>query len=173
MMTLTIGQNAESRAKGFTLLELILVLVLISTALAMAAPSLRGFVAGRKTDEAAAQILSLTKFAQSQAIAQGCIYRLNIDAEEKTYWLTWQRAGTFSRLESEHGRRFRFPNEVTVKLELPLGDSTTSHIQFYPNGRTDEATVELMGQQGEVFRVTCPSATERFRIISLSEGDRS
>lgn len=146
-----------------------MVLVLVSTVLAMAAPSLRGFVGGRQTAETAARVLSLTQFARSQAAAQGRVYRLNIDAKEKTYWLTMQRAGAFVPLESEYGRRFQFPDGVSVRLELPLRNNNASYIQFYPNGRTDEARIELTGQQGEVLEVTCPSATERFRIVSPSE----
>ncbi|MDY7010188.1 MAG: prepilin-type N-terminal cleavage/methylation domain-containing protein [Planctomycetota bacterium] len=170
-MTLTIGPSDETRSDGFTLLELIAVLVLISTMLAMAAPSLRGFVGGRQTAEAAAQLLSLTKLARSRAAAQGCVYRLNIDTEEKTYWLTRQRAGAFVAIENESGRRFQFPDGMSVRLELPSQDNTVSYIQFYPNGRTDEARIELTGQQGEVFEVTCPSATERFRVVSPSQAD--
>jgi len=170
-MTLTTGPSDETRANGFTLLELIVVLVLVSTVLAMAAPSLRGFVGGRQTANAAAQVLSLTKLARSQAVVQGRVYRLNIDTETKTYWLTMQRAGSFVPLGFEHGRRFQFPDGVSVKLELPLGNNSASYIQFYPDGRNDEARIELTGQQGEVFEVTCPSATERFRVVSPSEAE--
>jgi Tfp pilus assembly protein FimT len=56
-----------------TLLELILVMVILSTVLAMAAPSLRGFFASRRTQDTAAQILALTQLARSQAICEGII----------------------------------------------------------------------------------------------------
>ena len=41
-----------------------------------------------------------------------------------------------------------------------------SYIEFYPNGRTEEATIELRGRQGEVYQVLCESASERFHIVS-------
>jgi len=31
------------------------------------------------------------------------------------------------------------------------------------------ATIEIRGKGGEVFQVTCPSATESFRVITPSE----
>ena len=168
-MTLIIGPNAKTRAKGFTLLELVMVLVLISTVLAMAAPSLRGFVKGRQIAEAVAQVLSLTHLARSQAASQGCVYRLNIDAEAKAYWLTMQRAGTFVELDSEHGRRFHLPEEVSVTLEFSVTNALTTYIQFYPDGRSDQVTIKLTGRGKKVFEVTCPSAAERFCVISPSE----
>src|SRR3972149_3661562 len=75
--------NMQSeRSVGFTLLELILVMVILSTVLAMAAPSLRGFFASRQIQDAAAQILALTQFARSQAVSEGTTYRLNFDPDE-------------------------------------------------------------------------------------------
>jgi len=155
-------------AGGFTLLELILVLLIISVVLAMAAPSLRGFVRGRRTADAASQLLAMTQWARSQAAAEGCLYRLNVDAQAGTYWLSVERGGAFVKLDGEYGRHFRLPDGVTASLETPANNSA-AYIRFRPNGRCDEATIELRGRQGEVFRVTCDSATERFRIASAEE----
>ena len=180
--------QARRSARGFTLLELILVLLLISTVLAMAAPSLRGFARGRQTAEAASQLLAMTHWARSQAAAEGRLYRLNVDVQAGAYWLSRQRGGAFVELDGEYGRHFRLPDGVTVSLETPTGgsasnpaghpaghsangsaDDSAAYIQFHPNGRCDEAAIELRGRQGEVFRVTCDSATERFRIASPEE----
>ncbi|MBM4024858.1 MAG: prepilin-type N-terminal cleavage/methylation domain-containing protein, partial [Planctomycetes bacterium] len=74
------GMKTSSRqpgaGRGMTLLELILVLIILSTVLALAAPSLRGFFASRRIDGAAAQILALTQWARSQAVSEGIVYRL-------------------------------------------------------------------------------------------------
>ena len=89
------GRNDNPKRRGaFTLLELILVLVLISVLLGIAAPSLRGFVGARRSADAAAQVLAMANYARSQAIAQGTVYRLNVDATENVYWLTILSGGT-------------------------------------------------------------------------------
>ena len=75
-------------------------MLILSTVLAMAAPSLRGFFTSRRLDDAAAQILALTQFARSQAISEGIVYRLNFDTRDRTYWLTAQKAGVFESLET-------------------------------------------------------------------------
>ena len=171
-MTLTTGPSADRRPAGaFTLLELIAVLVLISTVLAAAAPSLRGFVRGRQTADAAAQVLSLTHLARSRAASRGCIHRLNVDAEAGSYWLTMQQTGAFVEIDGGHGRRFRLPVGVSVALDSPSGAESPGYVQFYPDGRCDQATIELAGGEGDVFHVTCPSPSERFRVVSPEEDE--
>ena len=172
-MISTTGPSPERRSAGaFTLLELIVVLVLISTILAMAAPSLRGFAYGRQTADAAARILSLTHLARSRAASWGCVHRLNVDAETGTYWLTMQRAGAFVQIESDHGRRYRLPVGVSIAVDSPSDAESLSCVQFYPDGRCDLATIQLTGRQGEVLQITCPSASERFQIVSPPEDKR-
>jgi len=174
-MTSTTGQSADRRAVGgFTLLELIAVLVLISTVLAAAAPFLRGFVHGRQTADAAARILSLTHLARSRAASCGSIHRLNVEAETGTYWLTVQRTGAFVGIERGYGRRHHLPHGTSVTLATPAETEAepVSYVQFYPDGRCDVATIELTGQEGQILQVTSPSAAERFRVVSLTEDER-
>ena len=93
-------------------------MVIICTVLAMAAPSLRGFFASRRTADAAAQIVALTRLARSRAVAEGRIYRLNLDVAGETYWLTVQQGGVFNNLRSEFGRFFSLPEGTLVSWEL-------------------------------------------------------
>ena len=146
-------------------------LVLISTVLAIAAPSLRGFVHGRQTADAAARILSLTHLARSRAISGGCIHRLNIDTQTGTYWLTMQRTGAFVEIEGGHGRRYGLPAGTSAAVDVPADDQGVSYVQFHPDGRCDPATIQLTGSQGETLQIICPSASERFRIVSPEEDE--
>jgi prepilin-type N-terminal cleavage/methylation domain-containing protein len=166
------GRKRATRRSGFTLLELIVVLGLVGVLLGLAAPSLRGFFASRQTADAAAQMLALTQLAGTRAASQGTVYRLNIDLQAGTYWLTMQQAGTFVDLNCEFGRRFQFPEGTTVYVQTPSADSPVSSIDFFPSGRTEEAAIELKGRQGEVFQLICESATEAFRVVSPTEAQR-
>ena len=167
-----VGRPTARRLPGFTLLELIVVLALVAVLLGLAAPSLRGFLGSRQTADAAAQVLALTQLAGTRAIAQGNVYRLNIDLQSNTYWLTMQQGGMFVDLNCEFGRRFQFPEGTTVRVEAPAAGSPLSAIDFYPSGRTEEATIELKGRQGEVYQLICESATEAFHVVSPVEAQR-
>jgi len=170
-MTLTTGPSADRRGLrgGFTLLELILVMVIICTVLAMAAPSLRGFFASRQTTDAAAQMVALAQYARAQATAQGTTYRLNVDTQAGKYWLTSQTAGAFVALPSEFGRVFLLPEGTRAEWESPAEASAQGWVAFYADGRSDTAEIQLTGRQGEKVTVACVSPAERFHVVTAGE----
>jgi prepilin-type N-terminal cleavage/methylation domain-containing protein len=158
-------QKQQNRNGGFTLLELILVMVILSTVLALAAPSLRGFFGSRKTHDTATQILSLTQLARSQAISEGIIYRLNFDTRERTYWLTAQKSGIFEMLDTEFGQIFTLPSDIVMELEEVDKEDDDVFFIFTPQGTVTAGTVRLIDRRGLVLEVTCPTVTESFNII--------
>ena len=153
--------------KGFTLLELIMVMVILSTVLAMAAPSLSGFFGSRQTHDTAAQILALTQLARSQAISEGIVYRLNFDTVERTYWLTAQRAGIFEELPTGLGQIFTLPKDMVMELEDVEAEDMEKFLQFTPQGTVTAATIRLIDRRGLALEVTCPTVTESYSIVEL------
>jgi Tfp pilus assembly protein FimT len=153
-----------------TLLELILVMMILSTVLAMAAPSLRGFFASRRGDDAAAQILALTQFARSQAISEGIIYRLNVDVAEHTCWLTAQKAGTYERLETGFGKAYTIPKDLVIELEDAEQEDRDVFLAFTPYGTVTAGTIRLIDRRGRALEIACPTITESF---SVTESERT
>jgi Tfp pilus assembly protein FimT len=147
-----------------TLLELILVMMILSTVLALAAPSLRGFFISRRGDDAAAQILALTQYARSQAVNEGVIYRLNLDIQERTYWLTAQKAGEYERLKTEYGKTFAISKELVLEVEDIAKEDRETFLEFSPYGTVTAATIRLIDRQGRALEIACPTATESFSI---------
>ena len=162
---MAVYKKQHNRNGGFTLLELILVMVILSTVLAMAAPSLRGFFGSRKTHDTATQILSLTQFARSQAISERIIYRLNFDTRERTYWLTAQKSGIFEMLDNEFGQIFTLPSDIVMELEDANKEDNDMFFIFTPQGTVTAGTVRLIDRRGLALEVTCPTVTESFYII--------
>jgi type II secretory pathway pseudopilin PulG len=178
---------------AFTLLELIFVMVIICTVLAMAAPSLRSFASSRATADAAAQIVALTRYARTQAVAEGCIYRLNFDIEKGQYWLEAQELGAFANISSEFGRVFSLPEGTTASwvapppapmvvavpgLQLPgqgsvseAQPSVRDFINFGPDGRTEAVRLRLTDRKQNALDIVCASATDSFLVTSASQED--
>jgi len=152
-----------------TLLELILVMVILSTVLGMAAPSLRGFFTSRRGDDAAAQILALTQFARSQAISEGILYRLHFDVQDRTCWLTAQKSGTYERLDTSFGKAYTIPKDLALELEDVQKEDRDTFLAFTPYGTVTAATIRLIDRRGRALEVTCPTVTESFSIV---ESDR-
>lgn len=168
-MILTTGRRDN---RGFTLLELILVMVIISAVLGMAAPSLRGFFSSRKAHDAAAGILSLMRYARSQAITEGRNYRLNHDLDAGSYWLTVNDAGGYQTLDTDLGRKFLLPEHTTMKVERnddTEQDTAGETIEFYPKGQADVCTIRLFDQNGDEVDILSLSPAERYQVVVPEE----
>jgi len=161
----------HDRSDGFTLLELIVVMVILSTVLAMAAPSLRGFFGSRQTHDTAAQILALTQFARSQAISEGIVYRLNFDTQQRTYWLTAQRSGTFEIPQTGFGQVFTLPKDMVMELEGIDEADKEMFLAFTPQGTVTAGTIRLIDRRGRALEVMCPTVTESFSIVELKQNN--
>lgn len=192
MATIVITGRSNNRKKfrgGFTLLELILVMVLISAVLAMVSPSLRVFTKSRAVANATSDIVALTEYARAQAVSEGRVYRLNFDRDKGLFWLTAQAGAVFQSLGNEFGRTFSLPEGVKADWltppVLPLStdvpglwlpgqsgsrDSAETtvpvSIAFYPDGRTEACGFRLTDSRGEIRDVVCSSPTEHFRVTS-------
>ena len=134
---------------AFTMVELLLVLVLICVILGATAPSLRGFFSSRKTTNAAAQIMALIQYARTQAIADGCNYRLNFDTTQNQYWLTIQTGGAYVTINTEYGIIYSLPEGTTFDLKADPNCSITDHIDFYPDGSTSAAAIGVIPRTGQ------------------------
>lgn len=168
-MLMNACKRQYGKDKGFTLLELILVMVILSTVLAMAGPSLRGFFTSRKTHDTAAQILALTQYARSQAITEGIVYRLNFDTLEDTYWLTSDQEGMFEEPGIEMGRTFTLPKDIIMELEDLDKKDNEMFMKFTPQGIVTAGTVRLIDRSGRALEVTCPTVTESFYIVECEQ----
>ncbi|CAA9403069.1 MAG: hypothetical protein AVDCRST_MAG64-1828, partial [uncultured Phycisphaerae bacterium] len=174
--------------RGFTLMELILVLLILTVIVGITIPSLRGPAAKRGIDECSGQLLALAQYARSQAVSEGVAYRLNVDAANGVYYLTRQDGPDFYELGHEFGRQFEVPEGIEVQWDdafltqqLQAAEATgqvlpervaaaVPYVEFRPSGRTDPALIRLTDRDGEVTQVLCPSSTETFRIVKPDGG---
>lgn len=163
----TIARRRRGR-RGFTLLELVLIMILICTALAVSAPDLRGFSAGSKMKNAAQQVLALTNYARTQAASEGRTYRLNF--ENGTYFVTALQDDQFVQDANSMGQSFPVPDGVQVQLARD-DNQPLNYIEFHPDGRTDVARVRLWRDNQELY-VVCASPSERFHVASTPEVQR-
>lgn len=160
---------------GFTLLELIFVLLLMAVAVAIVMPSLSGTVKGRRVGDTAAQLVTLTNYAHNQAISEGRVYRLNFDSSGRGYWLTMQQDdGQYGSLGQELGQQFEVPEDLRVETDLARQQDGATYITFRPSGRCDPApaNVRVADQAGDVTQITCESPTELFHIVPNATNHR-
>ena len=154
------AERHRDRARAFTLVELIVVMVLLLIVASMVAPRMSAFFRGRALSSEARRLLSLVNYAQSRAVAEGVPVLLWIDATSATYGIEVQSgyAGGSDRSQS-------FTVEPTLTLEtrvvadLPVSEQEDEQfglkenlpaIRFNPDGFFDEASVErIVIRQGD------------------------
>lgn len=155
-----------------TLLELVAVLLVMALILAAAAPSLRGFAQGRQTADTARSLTALAAWARTQAVSEGRMYRLNIDAERGRYYVTAEQGGAFVRIDTSLGRTFELPEGMSLTWEEPENVEHNRHLTFYPTGRVTPASVLLDDGSGLVTRIRAGTPTDRFIVVAANEPAR-
>lgn len=188
----------KHRNAGFTLVELLLVVMILATTAALVAPSFRGFYAGRQVADAAARLSVLLRRARTKAATEQLRVRLNIDPDSRIYWLTveadpFEAPGAFVPPGDAWGRRFTLPDgvqlsRVTIDGEdaEPVAFESTAaasawtpesgsayRIAFEPGGAAPDAviTITLASAENEMnaMQVRLRGLTGEVRIEPAGE----
>ena len=158
------------RQNGFTLVELVLVLLVLAVCAAIAAPSLSGFTRGRALPNAAQELMTSCNWCRVKALSDGVEYRLNFDKAAGKWWATKDdgSGANFVDCTEELGKEYLVPEGVTITSvdfrTLPDNVNDQSlFIAFRPAGRTDVATITLnYGDRGAY--VVCDTPSGLFHI---------
>lgn len=158
--------------RAFTLIELILVLVILAIVAAAVAPSLRAFGVGRSNQDAATMVLAMADYARTQAASEGRPYRLNVDPQKGTIWLTVQDNGIFDAPTSnDFGKPFSIPDGSRITTDMPQR-TDGCYSEFQPGGRVEPAKIDITDKLGNQVEIAAASATELFRILPQNGGAR-
>ncbi len=127
-MTWSPNHNLSGRRKGFTLIELILVLVVLAVIVTTVTVSMRNFARGKEASNTAVQLVAIANYARSQAISDGRTYRLTFDPQANTYRLTAQDGGNFVDLGTEWGQTFKIPGDLKIAVQTqPLATAPVAN----------------------------------------------
>ncbi len=132
----------SKHAKGFTLLELILVMLVLASVMAFAAPSLSRFFRGNTLDSECKRILALTQLARSEAISQGVPMEVWFDDTEQRYGMRERGSSSFEGPPPQGvSRRFQYqvrePYQLVIDRISPAGTPSQAAILFHPDGTLD------------------------------------
>lgn len=133
MMKSGVCPCASGRAPGFTLLEVLVVLVIIAMATTFAAMALGGGLDSMRLRSSSKEIAAQLRYTRTQAIATGVPQRFSIDPRDHR----WQGAGNRQgKIPSSLGVEFIGAREVQPRageggiLFFPDGASTGGRIQL-------------------------------------------
>jgi prepilin-type N-terminal cleavage/methylation domain-containing protein len=105
--------RVASTNAAFTLIELILVMTILTIAVAVAAPNLASFFRGRTLDSEGRRLLALTRQGQSRAVSEGVPMELWLDAQSGSFGLEAEPS-----YEPADPRAVEFTMDSDLKLEV-------------------------------------------------------
>lgn len=163
--------DQTDRLKGFTLVELMFVLLLLGFMLLLTFPNFREFIAPRDTKRAVLGFVGTLRYAQSQAATTKRKYRLNVDVKENAFWVS---------MEGEKGKFFRDPSSQGQLIYLPTGvifldvyhpergkvREGDAYVEFSPTGWAEECTIHLQKSEQEVFTIFIHPLGGKFEVIA-------
>jgi prepilin-type N-terminal cleavage/methylation domain-containing protein len=126
------GTGHMKRTWGFTLIEFVLVMALLATLMAVAAPSLARSLRQRNLDQEALRFLALTEHARNEAVSRGVPMIVWIDPQSGRFGLEPKPGHLLvepRRVEYELGP------DISFDLQRPASLShATAVIEFGPDG---------------------------------------
>jgi prepilin-type N-terminal cleavage/methylation domain-containing protein len=155
MKTLSPSHRSSSRlgfysppSRGFTLIELIMVMVILTAIMTVVSPSLNKFFRGTIINDEARRILGVTHLARHEAISSGMPMQVWFDLENQWFGvreLSGLNAGSGNPLnQSELSGPYVYQLDSSLEIELDRNSTITqsmSSIVYYPDGQLDIASL--------------------------------
>ncbi len=174
------GRTTQS---AFTLLELLVVVSIISIALGLLTPLFRKTFLDLQLNSSAQEIVSLMRYAQERAIVENTVFRLNLDTENGSYWLTMENpdkpegnglasysqshnsdTDVFSRLAGNLGRL----NNIAEGLKIETQENT---VDFYLDGEAESFKIKITNPNNKGLVITQKSAAGT-SIVVIDENEK-
>ena len=156
---------------GFTLLEVIVVLMIVMIMTAAVIPMYQGSLTWARRDRVTRDLLARMKYAQERAIVEVTEYRFYLDRDNGSYWIM-RDAGkkdgkvVFEEVKDAGATRDRLPESLEFdKPKATLDDERKAHyIAFYPGGACDYATIKLKYDKSDTIEISTKGRLGQFDV---------
>lgn len=146
----------NSKQKGFTLLELIIVMVLISLTASFAVPKIQSSLSGNTLRATAQGFVSLVTETAQEARAKNTAFMLRFHADTKTFVARPVMTEPETREEEQDKAYLRIKLDDSISLaggENQQDEDEMNEIHFTSRGYTRKAVVYFEDESGEQVSV--------------------
>ncbi len=138
----------NSRAQGFTLLELLVVLVVLALVAAASYPSMSRAAAALHLRTAGRDVVNTFRYARQKAVTEQIRMKVTVDREKQQLVMS-------ADLEDE-GRTYLLPKDVKIQRVALAGNEIMGGpmvVRFLPNGSCDNSELLLQADKGAWIKV--------------------
>lgn len=139
--------------EGFTLIEMIIVVILMGLLAALSAPAISKSLTNLKLNTSARRLSAVLRNTRSKAIADKKNYEITFNLEEGSYSYP---AGNSSKSTS-------LPDGITFREIEDVGNDEET-IHFYPKGNSSGGKILLAAETEKFFRVEVEAISGRVKV---------
>ena len=146
--------------KGFSLIEVIVVLLITSLAIALVAPSLSRFSSTVELKAAAKKVSTILRYYRSEAINQGKVYQIFFDSDLNEVSVqpvvSSEEKEESEKKEEVIKKTYSLPKGIHIKdveVESTQYPSDLPTIEFYSNGGSNGGTITLDSQGRQGYKI--------------------
>lgn len=150
------------RKQGFSLLELIIVITIITLSTALVIPSLSRFSNTIELKGCAKKVSAILRYCRSEAVNKGKTYQVLFDSETQEVkvqpmeWMEEEKGNDEKKGEKAPEKRYSLPDPVhikEVKVDSTQYPSDLPAIEFYPNGGSNGGSILLDSPGRKGYRI--------------------
>jgi general secretion pathway protein H len=157
------GEDQTAGARGFTLLELVIVMVLLAMVTAVVGISLTGGMTGIELETSTRNVIALMRYTRSEAIGKQQVFRVVIGEQDQApsgrYFMT-----------NDFGERIKEVNlPEGIVFAAPEGRQLPLVVSFYPNGRSSGGVFAVKSPGGRQLLIAADPITGLSKMVRAQE----
>jgi prepilin-type N-terminal cleavage/methylation domain-containing protein len=163
------GRALPKEPGGFSLLELIIVLIIISLLALLVTPKFAKTLSHMEVKSAAKKIGSILRYCRNDAVNRNRVYQVNFDTGSNLISVLWAAEGE-DKLTMQNS--YPLPRDVRVeKVDAgkTLFENTLPSFEFYPNGGANGGTAVVRGGEGRGYAIRVDFLTGLVKIEGTKE----
>ncbi len=160
------------RNKGFSFIELMVVLVILSLSISLVTPSLSRFLRTVELKGAAKKVSGILRHGRSEAVNKGLVYQVFFNADLREIGVQSRES---TKVKEEVKREelpkkvYSLPEGIQIKkvdVASPQYAADLPTIEFYPNGGSNGGSIFLDGRDRNGFHIEVNFLTGIVKIKS-------